>query len=227
MNSVADVLVVGAFRSGTNLIKHVLEQNYHVKCSFNSWGWKHALAPTRVSESNASHLHPTTPLIVMIKEPVQQNVSFFNHWSRTRPGLIGRRTFAEFIRSEFLVHDNSYGGKGPKYLFPTPTDYWNQFYFSYIFWEGVAPMRRLVRLEHLESDAPMVLAQLERAFSLTRRPSFDPVIPSDRVMPTPDGAQTRLHPSGTYLGGFEASPEDRAFILSRASPLVLGAVYKS
>jgi hypothetical protein len=225
MSASLDVMVVGTFRSGTNLMKHLLEENFEVKCSFNAWGWKHALAPTLMSPSSPGHLYPTLPLIVMVKEPVRQNVSLFQHWTRTRPGLLGGRTFAQFIRSEFLVHDNSHGGRGPKYLFPTPTEYWNQFYFSYIFWEDAAPRRRLVRLEQLESDAASVLRSLEETFPLRRRSTFNPVIPPNRLIPTPDGTPSRLHPSEMHRAEFAPTSEDRDFILAKASPLVLGAVY--
>ncbi len=227
MSPLPEVMVIGTFRSGTNLMKHLLEENFEVKCSFNAWGWKHALAPTLMSPSSPAHLYPTLPLIVMVKEPVQHNVSLFHHWTRTRPGLLGGRTFAQFIRSELLVHDNSYGGRGPKYLFPTPTDYWNQFYFSYLFWEDAAPRRRLVRLEQLESDAASVLHILEQSLSLRRRPTFNPVIPRNRLVPTSDGVPSRLHPSEMHRAESTLSSEDRAFILARASPLVLGAVYPS
>lgn len=226
MNPLLDIMVVGTFRSGTNLMKHLLEENFAVKCSFNAWGWKHAPAPTLVSPSSPGHLFPTLPLIVMVKEPVQQNVSLFHHWTRTRPGLVGGRAFGEFIRSDFLVHDNSYGGRGPKYLFPTPTDYWNQFYFSYVFWDDGAPRLKLVRLEQLENDTMSVLESLERTFMLSRRPSFNPVIPRNRLIPTPDGQQSRVHPSEMHRANFAVSSEDRAFILTRASPIVLDAVYQ-
>jgi hypothetical protein len=222
-----EVVVVGAFRSGTNLMKHLLEENFDVRCSFNAWGWKHALAPTLVPRSTPEHLFPTQPLIVMVKEPVPQNVSLFHHWTRTRPGLIGGRTFAEFIRSEFLVHDNSYGGRGPKYLFPTPTDYWNQFYFSYLFWDDIAPRRRLVRLEALERDPRGVLGHLESSLSLIRRPEFDPLIPAARLMPTADGRRAEMNPSLPQRDVLEVSAEDRAFIHSRVSPIVCTSVYQN
>jgi hypothetical protein len=220
-----DILVVGAFRSGTNLMKHLLEQGFNAKCSFNAWGWKHALAPTLVSPSTPGHLFPAAPLIVMVKEPVQQNVSLFNHWTRTRPSLVGQRTFSEFIRSELLVHDNSFGGRGPRYLFPTPTDYWNQFYFSYLFWEDIAPRRQLVRLEALESDPASVLAHLERTFSLVRRPGFDPTIPPNKLMPSPDGRPTQIHPEQRHSVALEVGAADRSFIASRLAPIVRDAIY--
>jgi hypothetical protein len=220
MNPQLDVMVVGAFRSGTNLMKHLLEENFDVRCSFNAWGWKHALAPTMVSPSTPGHLFPTQPLIVIVKEPVQQNVSLFHHWTRTRSGLVGGRTFADFIRSEFLVHDNSYGGRGPKYLFPTPTDYWNQFYFSYLFWDDIAPRRQLVRLDALERDPRGVLERLEASLALIRRPGFDPAIPAAPLVPTADGRRAVMDPTRRRRDELEMSAEDRAFILSRVSPIV-------
>ena len=226
MSAAPDVLVVGAFRSGTNLMKHLLEHGFNVKCSFNAWGWKHALAPTLVSQSTPGHLFPALPLIVMVKEPVQQNVSLFNHWARTRPSLVGQRTFSQFIRSELLVHDNSFGGRGPRYLFPTPTDYWNQFYFSYLFWEDIASRRQLVRLEALESDPASVLTHLERTFSLVRRPGFEPTIPRNKLMPSPDGRPTQTHPEQRHSVAIEVGADDRSFIASRLSPVVLDAIYQ-
>jgi hypothetical protein len=225
MSASTDIAVVGTFRSGTNLMKYLLERNFSVRCSFNALGWKHALAPTWASPISGHRL-PAAPLVVMVKEPVQQNVSFFAHWMRTRPGLAGNRTFSEFIRSQFLVHDNSHGGRGPKYLFATPTDYWNQFYFSYLFWDDAAPRQQLVRLELLERDAGSLLARLGKAFSLVPRERFDPSIPAHRLVPTPDGQPAQTHATERQQSSVgELSSEDRAFILSRISPVLMQRIY--
>jgi hypothetical protein len=219
----SDVIVVGAFRSGTNVMKLLLEQCFHARCLFNQWGWKHAPAPTLVAA--CGHLRPATPLVIMVKEPLSQNVSLFRHWQRTRPSLIGERSFAEFIRCEFVVHDNSFGGRGPKYIFPTPTDYWNQFYFSYMFWDDIRPASLLVRLDHLESDAAQVLAQLEQRFSLVRRDGVAPVIPRNRIRPSADGVPARLDPSEQQSNPLEMTAVDRAFILSRVSRIVFDRIF--
>lgn len=210
--------MVGAFRSGTNLMKLLLETNYHVSCVFNRWGWKHALAPTLVTRSG--HAHPELPMIVMAKEPVQHNVSLYRHWIRTRPGLVGQRSFSEFVRSEIIVHDNSFGGRGPKYLFQTPTDYWNQYYFSYVFWDDMSPKQVFVRVDSLEAHPVQVLAQLAAQFSLRRRVDSDIRIPDKKVVPSADGAPARVNPAETIQRPMEVTEADRTFIESKVSRVV-------
>jgi hypothetical protein len=204
-------------------MKLMLERAFHVRCSFNEWFWKHGLPPTLMSHDR--HLRPTAPLVVMIKEPVHQNVSLFRHWQRTRPDLLGSKDFSQFIRSELIVHDNSFGGKGPKYLFPTPTDYWNAFYFSYLHWEDVAETSQIVRLDHLETRIAQTLALLERRFSLTDRPNFLPEIPSNKVRPSPDGRPVQLEPVEQQSNEFEISRIDRDFIESRVSRAVFESLF--
>ena len=220
-----EIIVVGAFRSGTNLMKWLLESNFHVQCSFNRWWWKHCLPPTLVAPGQ--HLRPAAPLLIMVKEPVRHNVSLFSHWKRTRPGLLGEQDFSQFIRSELIVHDNSYGGKGPKYLFPTPTDYWNAFYFSYTHWDDIAPASELVRLDQLESQAADILRRVAAKFSLQPRATFSPQIPTNKVRPSPDGRSALVDPALTQNDSFEVSAADRDFIASRVSRRVADRLFRS
>lgn len=221
----SDVLVIGAFRSGTNLMKLLLETGYHVRCVFNQLGWKHALAPTLVAR--ASHSHPELPMVVMVKEPVQHNVSLYRHWRRTRPGLVGQRSFSEFIRSELVVHDRCFGGRAPKYLFATPTDYWNQYYFSYIFWDDVAPSTVLVRLDQLQRHPEQVLAGLEAKFSLRRRVDGCIRIPDGTVAPSADDSPSRVNPADPDQESFEVPEADRTFIESRVARVVFERIFGS
>jgi hypothetical protein len=223
-SALQDLTVVGVFRSGTNLMKLLLEDGFHVRCSFNQWAWKHGIPPTLFS--GARHLRPAAPFVIMVKEPVHQNVSLFHHWRRTRPQLLGTRNFSQFIRTELIVHDNSFGGHGPKYAFPTPTDYWNAFYFSYLHWDDIAATSLIVRLDQLESDPSRVLGMLERKFSLARRRELPPVIPANKVRPSADGRSAQVDSMELHSSAFEVSPEDRDFILSRASAVILDRLFR-
>jgi hypothetical protein len=218
-----EIAVVGAFRSGTNLMKWLIECSYHARCSFNQWSWKHGLPPTTLSA--AGHGRPSVPLVIMVKEPVRQNVSLFRHWQRTRPHLLAGRSFSQFVRAELIVHDNSYGGRGPKYLFATPTDYWNAFYFSYLYWDDVVVTSLVVRLDELEGHTANVVSQIGVQLGLVRRTDFDPQLPMHKVRPSPDGRAAQLDAAERHSDALEVSEEDRRFILSRVSPAVFQRIF--
>lgn len=203
---------VGTFRSGTNLIKYLLETNYHAEVIFNSDWWKHGLAPTILGEHGHSTGH--YPLIVMFKEPVSQNVSFYKFWKKTRPYLIKDSNFSEFIRSRFIVHDNSFGFDGPKYSFRTPTEYWNAFYFSYANWKAIHGKTLFVDIDQLLSNPELVLAMVATVFCMTKKTDKFVSIPQAKILPSVDRQASGLSPLPEKDTAVDISIEDKQFIHS-------------
>ena len=68
------VLVVGTFRSGTNLMKHMLETHFRAKVVFSEWFWKHGLPPTSIK----CPIPDDVPIVVMTKDPVSLNESLYD-----------------------------------------------------------------------------------------------------------------------------------------------------
>ncbi len=143
----------------------------------------------------------------MAKDPVEFNRSVCEFWRVRRPELGTGHTLTDFIRSEFIVYDKS-KKRSPKYLFRTPTDYWNQFYFSYLNWEAVQPRMQVLRIEDLLSDPEKQLSRLGRLLKLQRRTNDLIAIPTEPVQPSSDKKHA-ITGSDLIVGKAEASAEDR------------------
>src|SRR5690606_41420641 len=121
MEEKPEVLVVGTFRSGTNLTKHLLEKHFKAKVVFSKWFWKHGVPPTSIK----TPIPPNVKVIVCSKHPVSLNKSLYSFWKKTRPSRLNSMSLSDFVRNEFVVFDNSRKGN-PEYYFSSPTDYWNR-----------------------------------------------------------------------------------------------------
>ncbi len=210
------VLVVGAFRSGTNLMKHLLETHYSVDVVFSRWFWKHGLPPTR----RRSPIPRRVPIVVMTRNPVDLNLSLYNFWCQRRPTLIGDASIGEFVRSPLIVNDPSRGARSPFYRFASPTDYWNALHHAWMHWPQVEEQRIFVKLEDL-GDAPAgTLERVAGRFALAQRAASPIRLPAGAIQPTSDGERTRpgAPPPRAETALSEA---DRLFIRQAAAPEVM------
>jgi hypothetical protein len=182
------ILIVGTFRSGTNLLKFVLEQHFHTDVLFSEWFWKHGVPPTSV-------MYPTpisVPIVVVTKDPIAFNASAYNFWKTRRPELDCGRSISEFVRRRFIVYDNTGGLIKPKYAFPCPTDYWNQYHFSWLNWAEVSERLFFVQLEKLRSDPNREVEALASKLDLQRRDGGQIELPNTPVIPSQDGQRALL-----------------------------------
>ena len=173
------VLVVGTFRSGTNVTKHSLEHAYKTEVVYNRWFWKHGVPPTGLPRPIPDHV----PVLVMSKDPIDFNRSLYRFWKARRPELDTGNSLSEFIRRELIVYDNTRGLHHPKYRFHSPTDYWNHFYFSWLNWQQIENQRIFVRCEALMADPKATLISVAERYDLERRPGTEIQIPERRVGP--------------------------------------------
>ncbi|MCV2881236.1 hypothetical protein [Actibacterium sp. XHP0104] len=175
------IMVAGTFRSGTNLAHHCLGEFFKTKPVYNTWFWKHGVPPTNLQKPIPEHV----PILVMSKDPATLNISLYRFWKARRPELVVDTTLSQFVRRRFVVYDNSRGNIDPKYYYLTPTEYWNQFYFSWLNWEEVKQRCAFLRVEDLMAAPDLELSRIASQLGLERRTDAEVVLPQHRVGPTP------------------------------------------
>lgn len=126
--STAEVFkIYGLFRSGTNLLKLLVEQNMEATCNVNVGGHKHLYTPIKFGPSG--YEPPEEKILVCVKDPYANMHSLFKYGQ-----LVNFRHFEcdkdwnAFLRSRFTLTIDSQP-KHPGFLFRTPVDYWNSHYF--------------------------------------------------------------------------------------------------
>lgn len=204
------VLIVGTFRSGTNAAQSALMSHYRVHAVFNQWFWKHGVPPTL--PTSPSPIPRSVPIIVMCKDPVALNESLFRFWRARRPELQVSDDISKFVRSRFVTYDNTGGNVRPFYYYPTPTEYWNQFYFSWLNWKAVKNQIYFVKCEDLMSDADGSLRAVGDRFNLSRRTDGLMSLPNKRVGPQ--------SPALLEEGVRGLCDEDRDWIRAKVDPWV-------
>ena len=158
--------IVGLQRTGTNLMRALLERNFLARyLDEASTGWKHGplRSPNGVWDGVAARF------ILCVKNPYAWAVSCYRYFCRDRgadvticPHFIRKppETFEEFARSQH-------------YSWPTPFHRWNQ---MNRLWLSTLPYdrRAAVRQEDQLTDQLGVLRSVERVLGLKRRhPNFD------------------------------------------------------
>lgn len=182
------VLVIGTFRSGTNLMKYFLEEHFQTEVLFSEWFWKHGLPPTHLK----TPVPKTVPIILVTKEPTALNASLYHFWKKTRPELVTGQTMSDFISSPFIVHDRTGGGRLPEYLFPTPTEYWNQYHYAWCRWQEIKPRLSIVQSEQLLVEPGSILSDLARKYGLKPRNNGPVILPEKPVIPSNDAQTAKL-----------------------------------
>jgi hypothetical protein len=190
-----NLMVVGTFRSGTNVMLETLKRNYFSAPAFNQYFWKHCLPPHCEEEQ----IKIDVGIICMIRNPIDWNRSIYKFWHVRRKELLPPLELSKFIKEPLIVYDNSKGLTGIRYHFNSPTDYWNKYYFAWAFWEKIREQLVFVRLEDFEMQTESVLKIIEEKFCLQRKPSWLASLPVQRVGPfVPESLSkldTKLHAS--------------------------------
>lgn len=203
------VLVVGTFRSGTNAMKTCLETYFDVEVTFNDWFWKHGVPPTGIQ----CPVPEDVPIIVMVKSPYAFHESLYPFWQHRRPNLDSGENVSAFARKELIVFDVSGGNLGrPKYWYRCPTEYWNQFYFSWLSWNEVRSRCQFVKYENFEAHTEREVMAVAQRLGLKRKNPNAISLPRDRV-----GPHVPTERSGER---FLLTAEARQWIRQRVNPLV-------
>ncbi|UWQ16045.1 hypothetical protein K3556_15795 (plasmid) [Aliiroseovarius sp. M344] len=176
------VLVVGTFRSGTNLAAHMLNEYYHSDAVFSEWFWKHGVPPTQIKCPLPKQVH----ILVLSKDPLKLNASLYRFWLEKRPELDAGDNISEFIRRRFIVYDNTGGNVRPRYYYSSPTEYWNQFYYSWLNWPEVQGRVHFLRLSDMLVDPGQHLGKFAQAAGLKQVDPGTVMLPTRPIGPTPE-----------------------------------------
>jgi hypothetical protein len=150
------VRVIGVPRSGTNLVKYLLETHTSLRCRFNHGWWKHAVIPALFEDGQP--LRDGTPTIVLFREPLDQMQAFFRFSEKGRAAIYGDTPLPAFLRGPVRTDPP----EGMSYWYPSPVAYWEQYYEAALRWD--APAKHFLSLEALQAD-PGVLQRLARAIA--------------------------------------------------------------
>ena len=145
------VRVIGVPRSGTNLVKYLLETHTSLRCRFNHGWWKHAVVPALFADGQP--LRDDTPTIVLFREPLDQMQAFFRFSEKGRAAIYGDTPLPAFLRGAVRTDPP----EGMSYWYPSPVAYWEQFYEAALRWD--APAKYFLSLESFQQE-PGVLARL-------------------------------------------------------------------
>ena len=177
------MIVVGPFRSCTNLMKHMIDKYTFSNGLYNKWFWKHGLPPTLPSRKRV--VPSTVPIVVMTVDPYAWHSSMYQFWLRRRPELLEQgETVQQFIRKSICIYDNTKIKKNPRYLFNNPADYWNKFYFSWLNWPEVRDQVVYVKSSDLLRRPSSLMVEIASKFQLKFRADKSAIcLPKNRKGP--------------------------------------------
>ena len=121
------VRVMGTPRSGTNLVKYLVERYLQVPVVFDQGFWKHGIFPALMNGRELDY--GDLPIVVVSKDPVSQLLSWYRQ-ARNDTLFKPSRNLAAFLSQPFEVRQDFTAPRKMEYRFRTPADYWNQFYFA-------------------------------------------------------------------------------------------------
>lgn len=201
------VQIVGAPRTGTNLMRLMVTDHLNLPAEFSRGWWKHLAPPTSYrfdskdkTPTPRALAHPYTPFIVMVRHPLHWLEAVHRFWRARRPGVSVPNSVSRFARSRFELHDTSFDGVGPHYLFATPLDYWNHFYFAYSSWQAARAQVHFVRLEDLR-ERPEHALGLVATFLKIAPPAVPIALPELPVAPGQDGQAASFEPLRPFAVG--------------------------
>lgn len=121
-----ELKIFGAFRTGTNLVRSLLELNFKVRVHNNNYGYKHLPVPADYRD-NEFRPFPI-PIVATIKDPFAFLDSTFRYCQeKNYLNIDAGRTWEGFVCEPFVVFDGGFKNF-PRYLFSNPVQYWNSIY---------------------------------------------------------------------------------------------------
>jgi hypothetical protein len=223
------VAVLGAMRSGTNLVRHLLEKHWEVEAGFSAYGWKHAGVP--VLSPSGALAYPDLPILYVVKNPYAFVLSLHRYHRLAvtkghRISIDGAENLAQFLVRPVTLRDSQLEGS-PQMRFANPVQYWNYIYWNLETLDRSRFRARGVNYETILSD-PECLSLVEKIARLRRR--LSPVTLPDRSMRrTNDGDAVDTVSDGGFDAGYytderylaELTPEQVAFIGREADPWIM------
>lgn len=169
--------IYGIFRSGTNLLRVLVEQNLDARCSVTAGGHKHLFTPQNWTRNG--YVPQDCDLLVCIKDPYAAMLSLFRYAETVRFRHFGcARNWDEFLWTRFIVSVD----REPKPLsfrFRDPIDYWNAHYYHMMTVRERPPF--FVKYEDMLSDPQTVLDAIAARYGVAPVSGVRAVLPGTRV----------------------------------------------
>lgn len=191
------VAVVGAFRSGTNFLQYLLEQNYRCRVVPNAYGWKHA--PVAITRRRAVRFWDgRVPIVAVMKPPLDFLQSLFRYHREVGRNIAAPKEWGAFLEEPITIF-NGRRGRTAELSFANPIDYWNCLYLNLTNLPKAAFRSRLVLYPDLKAEPEAEVAAVA---------AFAGAEPQGRSIPA---AKWPLGTRGAWLEGapFRAFYPDR------------------
>jgi hypothetical protein len=154
----------GAFRSGSNYLRSLLELNYDVRVLSGIDGFKHAPVPA-VFEGETFRPFPW-PILATVKDPYSWLASMWRYVNDVGgKHTIHGATWGAFLTEPLVIFQAGIDGF-PKYRFANPVDYWNAINYNLLSLPDDA--RRIVRYEDVLADPEAACKAVATQFALDR-----------------------------------------------------------
>ena len=154
----AEIKQYGLHRSGTNFLRIILQENYHVSVLTNVGGWKHGFyeLPQRLGRE--------LDCIICMKDPYAWVHSFYNyrHPEKDLP-------FSDFVRNELTL----IGPDGPEHTItsPNPLKHWVRMHEHWRAAELKEHRKFVFRYEEILANPAASIQELVRVLKLERKKS--------------------------------------------------------
>lgn len=124
------VKIMGAFRSGTNYLKTILEWNTRIQVIFSSeGGWKHNVLNDEVSRAIKIL---NIPVIFVVKNPFALVKSIYIYKKNANKNIICGDDWNSYLEERFIIFRGENREETAELRFSSPFEYWNVANWSYL-----------------------------------------------------------------------------------------------
>jgi hypothetical protein len=121
------VAVMGAFRTGTNYVRFLLEQNFQCRILYDAYGWKHGGVPVVTRYSGLAY--PSIPVVYVVKHPAAFITSLYDYFIDKNRNIAAPTDWASFLREPLVIFDSK-PEESSQMRFANPMQYWNFIYWN-------------------------------------------------------------------------------------------------
>lgn len=121
------VAVMGAFRTGTNYVRFLLEQNFECRILYDAYGWKHGGVPVFTRYSGLAH--PAVPVVYVVKHPAAFITSLYDYFRDKNRNMAAPADWEAFLREPLVIFDSK-PEESAQMRFANPAQYWNFIYWN-------------------------------------------------------------------------------------------------
>lgn len=210
-----EICIHGAFRSGTNFMRAILESNYWCTTYFDAFGWKHDFYPIVSKSSNIKY--PKMSSVFISKNPYSLLYSIFQYCSQTDHNITSHTSdgISGFIRSPIIIHDGKRSDT-PQLFFSNPIEYYSSYHWNLLSAMHGKEEGFHFRYEDLLTEPEVAISKFVSKISLQRK-NVSFIVPDRRMKKL--GSEQRDPSNFTESAKFELEKVQDDFIMSKFSNL--------